>query len=340
VARGTPLTEKVVGVAPWQKDAKLSTMFTTTSEVIGKVARFDLEPGVPIVRGMLVMDGEQLSGPGSTSALAIPKGMVAVSVPISRLSSVSFAPQSGDHVNVMVSLLFVDLDTDFQSVLPNRSANVVGTGSGESELAGNSQTGQTGKGAETGGVGGKFKTNTLVGVVAAPSGPQGKAEVDPVFGQTFYFVPNEPQRPRMVTQAILQDVIVLHVGNFIGSTPVAAAPAAQPTPAPDGQQPQQPPAAAGGRTVTPQFPDVITLVVAPQDAVTLNYLVNLGATLNLALRAAGDDSRVQTEAVTLRFLLDQYRIPVPVKLPYTTNPRVDVIVPPALTNDVKPTPQP
>jgi hypothetical protein len=72
----------------------------------------------------------------------------------------------------------------------------------------------------------------------------------------------------------------------------------------------------------------------------LNYLMYSGAKLTLALRASGDDSRVETEAVTLQFLLDQYNIPVPVKLPYGTQPRVDQLTLPTLTNDTVATPQP
>ena len=54
--------------------------------------------------------------------------MVAVSVPINRLSSVSYAPRPGDHVNVIVSLLLVDVDTDFQAITPNLSGVVTASG--------------------------------------------------------------------------------------------------------------------------------------------------------------------------------------------------------------------
>ncbi len=69
--------------------------------------------------------------------------------------------------------------------------------------------------------------------------------------------------------------------------------------------------------------DVATLIVTPQDAVTLNYLMLSNVNLNLVLRSAGDDQKVDTEAVTLQFVLDQHRIPVPAKLPYGNNPRTD-----------------
>jgi pilus assembly protein CpaB len=68
---------------------------------------------------------------------------------------------------------------------------------------------------------------------------------------------------------------------------------------------------------------MVTLIVTPQDAVTLNYLMLSGAKLNIVLRSAGDPTRVDTEAVTLQFLMDQYRIPNPAKLPYGTEPRID-----------------
>jgi len=60
-----------------------------------------------------------------------------------------------------------------------------------------------------------------------------------------------------------------------------------------------------------------------------------GSQLTLALRPSGDDTRVQTEATTLDFLLTQYNIPVPVKLPYGMQPRVDNLLPPMLPNDVE-----
>ena len=132
-------------------------------------------------------------------------------------------------------------------------------------------------------------------------------------------------------------MIVLGVGDFPYGKQTETQPTPQAAPV-EGQQQQ-------GGTPTPmpapKAPDLITLIVNPQDAVTLNYLIYSGtAQLTLALRASGDDSRVQTEAVTLQFLLDQYKIPVPVKLPYGLEPRLDKLVSPSLPNDVPATPRP
>ena len=86
------------------------------------------------------------------------------------------------------------------------------------------------------------------------------------------------------------------------------------------QQAQQ---QAAVQPVTSPVSDVATLIVSPQDAVTLNYLMLSNVNLNLVLRSAGDDQKIDTEAVTLQFVLDQHRIPIPAKLPYGINPRID-----------------
>jgi pilus assembly protein CpaB len=164
--------------------------------------------------------------------------------------------------------------------------------------------------------------------ISAEGGIQGRAAVDPVLGQTLYVVPSEAQRPRMASQTLLQDAVILQMGNFTlpgELTPEQQQAAAQQQ-AVEGQEAPPPPPA----------PDVATLIVSPQDAVTLNYLLYTGAQLTLALRAAGDDSRFQTEAVTLQFLLDQYRIPVPVKLPFASEPKIPNLLPPTLKNDAVP----
>jgi pilus assembly protein CpaB len=74
--------------------------------------------------------------------------------------------------------------------------------------------------------------------------------------------------------------------------------------------------------------------------VTLNYIIYTGAQLTLALRPSGDDTQVQIEAATLDFLLKQYNIPVPARLPYGVEPRVDDLNAPNLPNDALPTPEP
>lgn len=150
--------------------------------------------------------------------------------------------------------------------------------------------------------------------VAGGDAPQGRLELESSIPPNFYYlVPSEDQRPRPVCQTILQDVVVMKSGNF--STVVASPEAAQ--------QPQAAPAA----------PDIVTLIVSPQDAVTLYYMVYTNAKINLTLRNPSDQSRLATEAATLQFLLSQYNIPIPAKLPYALQPRINELLAPVLPND-------
>jgi len=337
IPRGYLLNETVLSTIDIPREMLIEGYFTDMAQVVGRQARLDLDSNMLLTSSMVVDSPDQLSATGSLAALSIPRGMVAVSIPINRLSSVSYAPRPGDHVNVIGTLLVLDLDTDFQSATPNRNAAVLGAGPGvvvgaetETELSVDANTDLS------------KVTGQTVG--AGPTSVIGRTSIDPLLEQTLYVVPSEAQRPRLVSQTLLQDAIVLGVGDFplkdevaeaAEPTPVAPPPTDDETIDPDAEYTSEYPTEAELIKEEPKLPDLITLVVNPQDAVTLNYLVYSGSQLTLALRPSGDDTRVQTEATTLDFLLTQYNIPVPVKLPYGMQPRVDDLLPPMLPNDVE-----
>jgi pilus assembly protein CpaB len=77
---------------------------------------------------------------------------------------------------------------------------------------------------------------------------------------------------------------------------------------------------------TSGYPMNVTIIVSPQDAVTLNYLMLTGARLSMALRPPNDESQILSEAVTLDYLLSRYAIPLPSRLPYGLEPRVDELI--------------
>ena len=129
VPRGSVLEDTVLSTVQIPRSLLIQGMYTDKNDILGKRAKFDLESGIPLTGGMVVDTAEELSATGSNAALQVPRGMVAVSIPINRLTAVSYAPQPGDHVNVMVSLLMLDLDTDFQSRLPNLTVGVTAPGS-------------------------------------------------------------------------------------------------------------------------------------------------------------------------------------------------------------------
>lgn len=301
IAMGDTFKENMLSTIPYPKEKMVEGLFyTDIKQVVGKRSKYPLEAGIVLNRA-LISD----TASGSFAALQIPRGYVAISIPISRLTSVSYALRSGDHVNIIGSFILVDIDPNFQTRLPNFTASVV-------------TAGPLDKSTSTASI-----TITTSGATSA----QGRGELDPVLNQPVYVVPSEGQRGRLVSQTIVQDAIVLWVGEF----PYA------PSKSPEVIQPTPTPTPIQGQQTTPQapiVPNMITLVVSPQDAVTLNYMMLAGGGLNLVLRGAGDTQKIPTEAVTLQFVMDQYNIPLPAKLPYGLEPRKDKLEYPPVNPEV------
>jgi Flp pilus assembly protein CpaB len=300
IQQGASITEDVLGTISIPQESVVAVMFTRdelAQLTTDKVARFPLDQGVIITEAMIVNKSEAVSIAGPAWASLVPPGMTAISIPASRLSLAGFGVADGAHVNVNVCFLFVDVDPTFQSVIPNTAGLLQGPGV----------------------LPDKLPVVSLSAGTATETGPQGRLELDPSIQQPFYIMPSESQRPRTVCQVLLQDVIVLKVGNFplTSSTATTTDPAAQ-------QQASD----------TPVTPDMVTLIVTPQDSITLSYLTYTNTIFQLALRNPTDQSRQATEGATLQFLLSQYNIPMPAKLPYATQPRIDILVAPILQNDL------
>ena len=293
IPQGATITQDALTTITIPGDQVSAVEFTVDekAQLVGKVAKYPLEQGVVITSAMVTDSSQAVAIAGPQWAAIIPSGMTAISIPASRLALASYGVQDGAHINVNACFLFVDVDASFQTITPNRTAVLTATG---------------------------FPKDTLpiltLGVGAA-GGPQGRLELDPSLQQPFYYIPSdEAQRPRVVCQTIVQNVVVMKLGNFA----LTAAPTAA----------QQQPANAA-----PPTPDVVTLIVSPQDAVTLSYMVYTNAQIMMTLRNPSDQSRLATEAATLQFLLSQYNIPVPAKLPYALQPRIDTLTAPSLPND-------
>lgn len=273
------ITDAVLETRGWQQSLVTEKMITDKQLVIGKYAAFPIPQGFPLSLDAVT------DRPASGGSMVILPGQVAMSIPANELSLVGYAIKDGDYVNVIATTLFVDLDASFQTILPNVFGHVVNSGSPPDAAP-----------------------LVVLGMVDVPRA--GRAELDPTLNQVIYYIPSEPQRPRLVSQMILQDIQVLRVGTF----PLVAQSGPQPTPEPGQPVPTPAPVAA---------PYIITLIVSPQDAVALTYLLNTAVKLTFTLRAPDDRSRAETEAATLQYLLSQYAIPVPAKLPYGIEPRLD-----------------
>lgn len=310
IPRGSVIVPEQLGLLALPAGSTIEGMLTNIGDAVGRRARYDITQGTPINTGMLVDSAADVAQTGSDTALLVPAGMVAFPIPIDRFSSLAYGLREGDHVNVIATMLIIDLDGNFQTALPNESAALIAPGG--VIVSGVESAEQTGTNLT---VDPLIEVLTSQVVSGGSNSPQGQGLTDSLTGQTFYVVPSEEeQRPRLVSQTLLQDIVILHVGNFLYTDA-------------DGNEVQPPSTAidATGNAVpaTANPPDLITLIVTPQDAVTLNYLVYAGAELNLALRSVGDDSVVSTEAVTLEYLLTTYNIPVPTKLPYGLEPHIE-----------------
>lgn len=288
--RGFKITEDAVTVRLWPAESAPFNALQNPADVIGKIARTDIPRESPILFNALVEDLRDLATVGSDAAAVMPPGLVAVTIPMDRITGVAYAIREGDYVDVIFSMLYVDIDEEFQSITPNLQTLV------SIDEAGN---------------------------VVPQQGIEGRLDVG-LGGSPVIVGPQETQRPRLVTQRTIQSAWVLHVGdfpitgNYIGPTPT---PTPRPTPAEAaGQQPatdaDRP--AASPTSVPP--PDNITLAVSPQDSVVLVWAIEAKLPITLALRSATDISQVPTQPVTLQYIMSNFNISAPDRLPYALEP--------------------
>lgn len=307
---GTPITEAMLSTIEIPETALVQGLFTNKGDVVNLYAKYMISQGIPITDSMLSVSPGNVNLPGSSWAPFIPQGLTAVSIPITRLSSVAYGIRDGDYVNIIVTMLLVDVDPTNQSILPNFTAGVVAPGF-------------------------EGTINNLAAVITSggEASQVGTLVTDDTLGAPIYLVPSEGQRPRLVTQMIMQNVQVLHVGTFLlpGETDNS-----QLTLSTSGQVATATPVPAGEQVpVTVVRPDIVTLMVSPDDANILVYLIYSGAKMTLTLRNPNSSGQaVQTDAAMLEYLLTQYNIPVPAKLPYAVQPRLDTLLDPALPGDV------
>jgi Flp pilus assembly protein CpaB len=326
ISRGAfiPDTDGVI-FTQMPRDLVVETMVSGESEemvrsqIIGKRARMEILRGVPVTEAMLTEEPNALIGPGSDASMAIPAGYTAISVPMTRLSGVAYALRAGDVVDVLVTMLLVDLDPDFQSLVPNLVVPALAPG-GTDEAPAPVLTM----------VLGEFQDDRAENL---PPFMYGKIITEPELEQPMHVFPQEQQRPRMVTQRLIEAARVLQVGTFPLEEPevVATAEVEEGAGAPPPQSQSQ------TQTTTALVkPDIITLIISPQDALALNWAMKSGVDLVLTLRAPGDTTLTETTSVTLQYFIDNYNITVPTKLPYGLEPAVDEIIEPVLPNDAKP----
>lgn len=302
IDRGRRITTEDMAVIlqPWPEEALPLEYFSDLDQVDQKFARMDIPRGMPIVPKMLGEPGGMLSVEGSAAAL-FESGRVAYAIPMDTQGAVAWAPMPGDRVDVIAAIKLIAVDEEFQSPLPNQFLSLPAA---EEQLL---------------------------------SGSYGRFEALPN-GQDAFIFQSGAAIPNLVVQLTVQDAIVWRIGIWnetAAQVTTATTQDAQPGGL-LGAAPQQPQATPAPIPVLRGDIEPVTLLVRPQDALVLKYLLEMGADLDLVLRSAADTGPVITEPVWLRYILDKYQIPDrPSDLPVAATPVRPALV---LTSSV-PTPE-
>jgi Flp pilus assembly protein CpaB len=271
IPRGGEFTEGTLGLRDWPSSNVPPDVIGDASETFGRVAAVDIVQGQPILRSMLAERGA-----AGEAALQVPEGSVAVAFPITEQSSVAYAIQPGDWVDVLIVASFIDLDQDFQTRLPNLISFLSPQQDEEGNLITYSFTTPSDEG--------RFEI------------PQGLPPEIP--GAIVY--PREPQRPRRVAQLTVPAAKVLRVGPWI------ELPSQQPQPTEEGQPPPPPPPPdIITLAVPPQ--DALVLLWARQSEMYMELALRA---------PGAEEARYQPEPVTLQYMLTRFNIAVPPKLEY------------------------
>lgn len=302
IPRGLPIAENMVAVVQIPEQFSPFSAFSDAEDVIGKIARTEIAREEIIIQGKVVDDLVALANSGnvgSDAAAMLPSNRVLVAVPMDRLTSVAYAIQPGDRVDILVSLLFIDVDDQFQSASPNEYSFLV-----------------------------PDDENPNLFVFSDPIDGRFDTRIVPNLGTLPVMVrPSEQQRPRLSTQRTIQNALVVNVGDFPADGRLFIAPT--PTPLPQAED-EETEAASSRRTddgtpIPPTEvprPDIIALAVSPQDAVVLTWYVEAGIPITFALRSASSTSLAETDPVTLDYILNRFRITLPDRLPYSIEPAI------------------
>jgi hypothetical protein len=229
IPAGSMVTADSVIEGPWPSTYPLPGLITDKAAVVGKRARIDLRRGEPVFSSQIVESGSAVSDTASAIALKIKPGKVAIAVPMSRLSGVAYAIGNGDHIMVIASITYINIDAGFQTDVPNNMLLVGIDAEGKVTFI------------ETKG-GRVFKESPLSDVLLAT-----------------YYTPIELQRPRLASAILAADARVLNVGTVNTILPVA-------TPVAGGEAATSPTATLGNPDiliieVTPQEALAISFVI-------------------------------------------------------------------------------
>ncbi len=272
IPRGGEFTAESLGRTEYPESSIPPNAIVNEAETIGKIANSEIVQGQVIVYDLL----RDKTGGGGEAAFDIPAGHVMVAFPINKQTSVAYAIQSGDVVDVLTTFSIVDLDPEFQTILPNKF----------SFLLQDTQTNAAGEASST--------------FTLSPAIDKGRLNIENELFPGFEF-PREDQRPRRVAQLTVQRAKVIKVGTFLEEDQAATqapVPEGQPTPTPTRPD-------IVSLAVTPQ--DALVLLWARQSKAYMELALRA---------AGDEQADHSTEAVTLQYMLTRFNIAVPPKLEF------------------------
>jgi Flp pilus assembly protein CpaB len=255
-------------------------------QIVGRIARTDIEREEPILRANLVDNLTDLSQVGSDVAAQLAPNMRAFAIPVDKLSSVGYAVQSGDRVDVVLSFEVVDVDEEFQTTLPNWVFELTSDGFVNGDQ------------------------RTLVSIAPQDGAMYGRIDTLPG-GYLANVVPSEPQRPRLVTQRMLACAPVMLAGEAPADGRIVGIEA---TPTGDGSR------VSDGASENAPRPDVVVLAVTPQEVNVLQWAIGARVGITLSICSLQEGTASATAAVTLQYIFETYNVPVPPRLPYSLEP--------------------
>lgn len=282
-----------------------SNVITDIDQALGLYVRAEIFQGEMLTYDDLIIDptiiGANEYGPSSL----IPNGSVAAAMPLGRFSSVGYALEEGDFIDILISFDFYQIDEEFQTYLQNSAVFFL-----EEALQAPEEE-----------EGGEEETTAEVVIIS----PYGRFEELPT-GDLAHIGPSEPQRPVLVSM-ILQNAKVIQVGEWAPREVVEG-----PTPTPVPTEEGGPTPTPGQQiTPTPPLPEVVLLALSPQQQLFLKYAVESNADIDYALRANQDGQSYAVQNVDLEYLLETFDIQVPPNFNYS----IDAIKP---EQEVTPTP--
>ena len=209
IGRGSEFPPGSLGRRDFPEESVPPNAIVSESETVGKIAKIEIAQGQIILRDYLQ---DKALGAASEAAFLVPPGYVMVPFPIDRQSGVAYALQAGDFVDVLMTVSFIDLDPEFQTVLPNKFAFIK-----EEPVIIDGEV-----------------VGTTVSMDPSTASDEGRLTIENEDFPGFEF-PSEAQRPRRVAQLTVQSAKVIKVGPWIDEPqpPVAEGEEPPPPPLPD-----------------------------------------------------------------------------------------------------------